>query len=246
LAALRARIVPYAVEPEAASFPFGGKVTAAAEAEAQAAGKASVLVWLDADTLALQEPAGLLLSKDKSLACCPVHHRLIGAAWDEPLDIFWGLVYQYCHARDSMSFPVYTLVDDEKIRAYFNAGLLAVRPKKGLLRAWRDNFQRHYRREVFQVLYRQDERYAVFIHQAMLAATVLNLLRQEEIHVLDPRWNYPLHLHDKVVAANRARSLNDLITCRYEDPELLARGDWRTTVEIHPPLREWLALQLER
>ncbi len=103
------------------------------------------------------------------------------------------------------------------MRAYFNAGLLVVRPERGLLRAWQANFERLYRLAEFEPYYRQSELFQVFMHQAVLAGSVLSALRPDEIHHLPFEVNYPLHLHSRVSERCRPLLLSQLITCRYEE-----------------------------
>ena len=246
LAELGVRLVPVETDAEAKDFPFAVKVAASAKVEKEAAGKYEVLALLNHDTLVLQEPKDLLLTESCALACVPVHHKLIGSAFDEPLDEFWTLVYEKCSVPADRVFPMVTPVDGVAIKPYFNAGLLAVRPERGLLRAWRDNFFGHYRDEDIAKFYERDQRYTIFIHQAILAGTMLSELTRDEISVLPPSYNYPLHLHGATASEKRAAVLNDLVTCRFDHPVYLIEfANWRETLAIEEPLKSWLADHLK-
>ncbi len=135
-----------------------------------------------------------------------------------------------------------THVDGTRIRPYFNAGLLVTRPEKHLLRVWRDTFFKVYLESSFQEFYRQDERYRVFIHQAVLSGVVLSTLESDEIKELPPKYNYPLHLHAQDVTANRPLCLEELVTFRHEgfynDP------GWIRKMPAKAPLKEWIAERL--
>jgi len=117
----------------ALQFPYSRKVFAAAEAEAAAEGKADILVWMDDDTVFLNEPDEFDLKRGVAFGYRPVMHQLIGSLYSEPLDEFWTRVYQKLSVPETAIFPMTTPADSKTIRPYFNAGLLVVRPEKGIL-----------------------------------------------------------------------------------------------------------------
>jgi hypothetical protein len=223
-------------------FPFMWKAFLSAEAESMAQGKAGLLVWLDADTIVLQEPKELLLKTEKSLGCRPVHHTNIGSRYDKPIDPFWTQVYRYCKVPKDRVFPIRGHVDETRIRPYFNAGLLVARPEKQLLRAWRDSFVRIHNAAEFQRLYEEDQRYTTFMHQAVLTGTILSNLKTSEIEELPPTYNYPLHLYSEDATGNRPSLLEELVTFRYED--FFESSDWRKRIPTKEPLKQWITKRL--
>ena len=244
LRAFDVSVIPFEIDPEALRFPLAGHVHAAALAERMASDRADLLAWLDANTVVVHEPRDLLLQDDVSLGFRPVHHTLVGSRYDEPIDDFWSLIYRYCGVPEGRVFPMTTHVDGAVIRPYFNAGLLVVRPERRLLRAWRDAFLRVYREPPLRELYRRDERYKVFVHQAVLSGVILSTLATDEIQELPPRYNYPLHLHEEDVTGRRPTGLEELATFRhegfYEDPK------WRKKMPAKEPLKRWIAARLSR
>jgi hypothetical protein len=141
-------------------------------------------------------------------------------------------------------FAMQTIVDEQPVRAYFNAGLLVVRPERGLLRAWQSVFESLYRLPEFEPFYRQDELYKIFMHQMVLAGSILSLLKPEEIQQFPFEMNYPLHLHTQITARRRPTSLNQLITCRYEDfTEFFGNPEVDGLIQIDKPLKDWLQAQ---
>lgn len=237
---LGCRIVPFQLPAEAEGFPFAAKVWGSAAAEEQAAGQFDELIWLDGDTLILQEPAGLCLEKGKALACCPVHIANIGLGWGDTLNGFWGQVYRACGVTPERVFPVETAVEGRRIRAYFNAGLLGLRPELGLLCAWRDRFLSFFLQPEFTAYYERNPIYRIFIHQAFLAGAVLNLIAPGQIKLLPPVYNFPLHLADRLPSEKLPARLNDLVTCRYDEMTELVEGAWRKLVVVEEPLRTFL------
>jgi lipopolysaccharide biosynthesis glycosyltransferase len=244
LSTLNTTFINFKTETEIPRFPFMRKVFLSAQAESIAQGKTDLIVWLDSDTIVLQEPKGFLLQDDKSLGCRPVHHTIIGSRYGEPLDLFWMQIYRHCRVPEDRVFPMMTHMDGTRIRPYFNAGLLVVRPEKRLLQIWRDNFLEIYKATEFQELYEEDERYAVFMHQAVLTGTVLSTLQTDEIQELPPTYNYPLHLYWEDVTGNRPSSLEELITFRYED--FFESLEWRKRIPAKEKLKQWIGERLLR
>jgi hypothetical protein len=233
------------VDAEGGKFPFYSYVTAAGIAEGLAQGEASFLAMMAPDTLVLQAPVAFLLQAGKSLGGCPVHLQLLGSGLDEPIDDFWRLIYHNCRVDTGKIFAFNSIVDEQLIRAYFNAGLLVVRPERGLLRGWQANFERLYRLAEFEAFYEQSELYQIFMHQAVLAGSILSSLKQEEFQQFPFEVNYPLHLHKRVTAKRRPENLNQLITCRFEDyQEFLSKPDLDGLIQVDESLKEWLQAQI--
>ncbi len=132
--------------------------------------------------------------------------------------------------------------DDLIVRPYFNAGILITRPENVLFKTWRDTFFKVYQKPELQQLYKQDERYAIFIHQAILSGVILATLTVEEIQELPSAYNYPEHLHGEDITANRPAILDELVTVRhegfYQDP------DWKQKMPASDSLKDWLAERL--
>jgi len=238
-ARLNAIIIPFEANPEIFKFPFATKIIAAAFAEMQAQDQTERLVFMDRDTLVLQEPDEFLFSADKVLGYRPVHHKLIGSAWGEPLDAFWQLIYEVCEVPDANIFSMVTHAG-ERIRPYFNAGMFIIRPERGLLTQWKDVFFHCYRQAQFQAFYQKNQLYNIFIHQAIFTGVLLHNLDHQEMHELSPKVNYPLHLHSDIPNNQRPETIDDLITARYEN--IFDEPGWEQ-LPITEPLQSWLNSQ---
>ena len=232
----------FEAEPLKLEIPFTGKVFASAEAETLAEDQAELLVWLDPDSIVIQEPRAMVLDPGKLLACRPVDHILIGSPYDQPADAFWHTIYQTCDVPRQRLFPMTTSADETRIRPYMNAGLLVVQPDKGLLRRWRDQFRDALESGIFEPYLTQDVRHKIFLHQAILAGVILSALKREQIQILSHLVNYPLHMHGDYPPRLRPARMNDLISGRYDtffgDPE------WPMLFPSDEPLRSWLVHQL--
>ena len=199
-------------------------------------GQAELLVWMDSNTLLLQEPKGLILPPEISLGYRPVHHLLLGSRYDQEPDPFWTQIYESCHVPLERIFPMKPVVEDLQMRPYINAGFLVVRPEKRLLRRWYNAFLSLYQEPVFQIFQRQDERYIIFMHQAVLAGIMLTQLEREEMCELPWTYNYPGHLYEQDNTGRRPSRLDDLVTIRHEGFE----GDWWHALPTSEELRAWL------
>lgn len=225
------------VAPEAIrQFPLATKVLAAAAIEAVA--ETAVLAWMDTDSLVINPPRPLLLPAGSQLGYRPVDHTLIGSRWAQPIGPFWQKIYTDCQVAVDALSPMTTSVDEVVIRPYFNAGLLVARPGRGLLQSWRDDFTRLYQQPAYAPFYQADARYAIFMHQAVLAGTLLRELPGSAMTLLPHLVNYPLHMHSKYPSARRVDRINDLMSCRYDT--LAEEADWHGRFPIDNPLKQWL------
>jgi hypothetical protein len=238
LSLLDVHLLPFDMDEAAVRFPLASIVYAAARAEQQVRDKTEILLWLNEDTLIVNPPLGVLLEEGTNFAYRPVHHTKISSVYNKPPDDFWSLIYRHCGVTEDRIFPMETCVRDNTIRAHFNAGLLAVRPEQCLLEKWLDHFRRFYQHPDFQPFFKNDVIYMVFMHQAVLAGVVLQMLERKELLELPETYNYPLHLHQEYPIEHRPQLLNNLITCRYEGIEDL-RNSLRT-IPAEKPLEGWM------
>ncbi len=188
---LDVKLVHFELTAEQARFPFCAKVIASAEAEARALGETRQLLWTDPSSIVLNEPGSLMLKRDKLLGYRPVDLALIGSRYDRPLNSFWQVIYEECCVPAGAVFPMETSVDEVTVRPYFNADMLAVRPETGLLRLWRDNFLHLYRTDRLAPFYDRDNLYRIFVHQTVLAGSVLALLDPEKLQLLPHNRELP-------------------------------------------------------
>jgi hypothetical protein len=231
---------------DALGFPFARKVFAAARAEAEAESTAAILVWLDEDTILLKEPGEFRLAAGRSLGYRPVMHRNIGSLHAEPPDSFWTRVYRDLAVPDSALFPMRTVADGQTLRPYFNAGLLVVRPARGLLRKWAADFPRLYRDPVLVAMCRRDPLRNLFLHQAALAGAVLTRLSRAEMVELSDHCNYPIFFKEMYGAVKEFGSIHGVVTLRYDVYFRNPAPDWSEKLKGPPATIAWLKERLGR
>jgi len=243
LADLDVRVVPFAAEIEKLRFFFMGQLAGLAHAEARLVGETDILAWLDANTILVNEPKKFILPKDRALGYRPVHHLLLGSRFDQPLDPFWKQIYQSCRVPQERVFPMQPVVEDLQMRPYFNAGILIARPERGLFRDWYETFLDLYQDPVFEEFYAQDQRYVIFLHQAVLSGLVLRSFEQADLFELPDTYNYPANLFEQDATSRRPASLDELVTFRHEG--FYQDADWLQKMPASDRLKEWLVAKLE-
>ncbi|UCE13402.1 MAG: hypothetical protein JSV04_14615 [Candidatus Heimdallarchaeota archaeon] len=237
---LDVKIIPFPDDSEVRKFPFARYVYAAATAESLSNEKTEILAWMCSDTIVIREPQHFLLEMGKNIGYRPVHHLVksptfkSGSIYEEPIDPFWELVYSECNVPESKIFPMKTHVDHYILRAYFNAGLVVIRPEMLLLQSWWKKFKELYNEPSFKEFFEKDDLYSIFFHQAVLTGVILSTVEEFELLELPFSYNYPLNLFFETPVEYHPREVNDLITARYEDISVLK------AIPFRDPFQSWI------
>ena len=226
------------------NFPFAAKALAAGIFENREGSSNNLLVWMDRDSLIINDPYDLILPAGKLVGYRPVDHRLIGSLWNQPKDPFWQSLYDHFNISDERTFPMMTSVDQVEIRPYFNAGMLVVRPQAGLLQAWSEAMTNSMELPVFEKFYRENTFYKIFIHQAVLSVILCKQVQENQFMQLPYKINYPLHMHFQYPANLKVNNLDELITCRHDG--FFEKKDWQTAISIREPLFIWLKENIQQ
>lgn len=239
LAELKVAIGHSSAPREALEYYFARKVFAAAEAESALGAKSEILVWLDEDTIVLREPSALLLDSKVAFGYRPVMHNRSGSLYDQPPGQFWGRIYKMLDIDDAALFPMTTPADHQKIRPYFNAGLLAVRPERRLLAQWAGSFRTLYQDPALQEMCRDDVTRRLFLHQTALVS-VLTLLNREEMIEFPVQYNYPMLFRLMYGGLEDFDSIEDVVTLRYDIYFRDPAPDWADKLSGPADKIEWL------
>lgn len=222
-------------------YPLANKPYASSFVEALVADSVRTLVLMDTDVLFLRPPDELLLDGAHSVAVRPVDEAHVGIGVEEPVNDFWSFVYEICGVDTQKIWGVEPFVQGNKIRAYFNSGLVAVRPSRGIFRRWRRNLeQAAIRRELRMAVASRPERW--FLEQALFSGTLLGMLAREEVKLLNDSYNYPLHKQALLPAQRRLSSLADAAVVHYH--QVFYGRSWRKEIEVPPPYDAWLRQRL--
>jgi hypothetical protein len=247
----KVEFVPLSLGDSIRSFPFAAKAFAAAAVEEMTAGKVGTLVWLDPGTLILGPPKEYDLKSGSAAAVSPVHLVNTGQPENEPVDAYWGPIYEKCGLDPKRIFPVETFIDCKQVRAWLNCGMFSVRPERGLLREWAKILGEFLSDKEYQRTAVTDRAHRTFLHQAVISALIVSRLERREIHMLPRGYNYPLFCHAldfttltgdtyQVPAHKKAKKLNDL-TSVFLESLFAEHPDWIKFVPpADEPLRSWL------
>jgi hypothetical protein len=246
LDALHVKIRRSDVPADAMRLFYARKVFAAATAEAEAEERYATLVWLDEDTVILDEPMEFALPADVSLAYRPVMHNVIGSLYSEPPNEFWSRLYELMSVPQDALFAMTTPADRQIIRAYFNAGLLVVRPEREILRAWAGYFETLFSDGLLMQWAEEDRLKKIFMHQTALVGAVLNSLQRAEMVELSERYNYPIFFKEMFGATEEFDRLDAVVTLRYDIYFRDPAPDWAEKLKGPADRIAWLKERLGR
>lgn len=145
-------------------------------------------LWLDSDTIVIRDPA---LSIDEAqVMACPVFAKGIGSSGPGDLnEPYWSELYKLC--GNSKDVYCSTVLGGDRIRAYYNTGVILCQPEVGLFGAWATNLKK-----VLASNIRPANGSEYMLEQSTFAATVLVL--DLKLEVLPVRCNYPIHARNLV------------------------------------------------
>lgn len=246
LIADKARIDPHPlrIDPQSQAFFYTGKVFAAARAEQIAERKDQILVWMDSDTIILRQPDEFDLEESICFGFRPVMHNLMSSFYHEPPTDFWKRVYALLAISEEKFFPMLTHTDNQEIRPYFNCGIMAVRPRKGILRKWLEYWKILYTDPVFIQQAQEEKLVKIFLHQVALVGAVLNLAGIDEMIRLSDNINYPLFFKEMFGAEHEYDNLTNVTTLRYDIYFRNPAPDWASRLTGPEDIISWLSAHL--
>jgi hypothetical protein len=165
----------------------------------------TVLVFLDSDTVVTGEPAGLDLPPDVEIAIRPADSTHLNSRGPgDPLEAYWQRVF-YDRGMDEVPFVETEL--GRRVRAFFSAGLVAVRREAGVFREWADAFRQLADRGIVLdgLFARMDE--------VALTATVIR--RFARARLLDLRYNYLVYRRPIMIPPLRQLLLSQVVHLHY-------------------------------
>lgn len=185
-------------------YGLANKIMVCAHAEANL--NTDYMVFFDTDTILLKEPTAFYELGDADIGMVPVFRKLSMAVLeDEENYHYWKEIYDLLNI--STRSYVTTVVDNLKILAYFNSGLLIANREKNLFQQAKENFDR-----IKQAKLSIANQY--FVEQCNLSATAIQL--NLKIKELGKGYNYPLRHHLKVINPSyKVDTLEEVSTAHY-------------------------------
>jgi hypothetical protein len=165
------------------------------------------LVLLDSDMLALSEPSDFDLGTGATVAVAPEPFKVAGTNGHDENTAMWDAYESHVGVAGRLPMVV-TRVDEQRIRAYYNVGLIIARRDAGVMRTWL---------EVMESLVSSGlvpgDRRAVFTDQIAFSLALAKL--GVSPYVLPPTYNYPLAFYERLPASIRVESLDEIAIAHY-------------------------------
>jgi hypothetical protein len=217
-----------------------------------------ILVTLDSDTVFLREPNRILLPPDVDVAVRPEAFKGMGTDGPtDPFDSYWRDLCRCCGVDYEQIPWTESFADRRRIKANYNAGLVVVRGKLGIMQRCADFFFASVRQRL--VPHPQDRGIrsgAGWVNpgvgrmwgseQAALSLAIWSSTRQ--VQELEPTYNYSLIVHDQVEQDLRDRIFPHLVHLHYH--WMLQEETWKKLLfDESGPLsaeqRTWLSQDYE-
>jgi hypothetical protein len=184
-----------------------------------------VLVILDSDTLFLREPNEILLRPNVDVAVRPVGLKgMCTSGPSDPFDTYWRDLCRCCGVNYDQIPWTQSFADRCRIKASYNAGLVIVRGKLGIMQRWADFFFASVRQHLEP--FPQNRRFrsgAGWVesgasrmwgsNQAALSLAIWSKTRQ--VQELEPTYNYQLIVHEQIKRELRKRIFPNLVHVHY-------------------------------
>ena len=182
-------------------YPLANKPLLCAYAEQTI--DADILVFLDSDLVFFSEPNELILSTEYDVGIRPEHHKMIGSegAFDSN-DAYWMNLYEIAGVNNINQF-VTTTVDQKKIRAFWNSGIVAVRRNLGIFTAWKHTIEKLL--EEGTSITKENW----YFEQSALSATIC--ATTNKVFHFSPGYNYPIHSHNLMPETERLNSFEEIV-----------------------------------
>ncbi|MGL5876480.1 MAG: hypothetical protein ACRC2V_01645, partial [Xenococcaceae cyanobacterium] len=163
---------------------------------------ADIIVFLDSDLVFFSEPKEFLLPAEYDVGIRPEHHNTIGSAGEsDPNDGYWMHLYDIAGVKNRDRFVI-TTVDRQKIRAFWNSGVISVRRKAGIFTAWKNTLENLL--EEGATTNQQNYYYEQSSLSAAICATTT------KIWCFSPGYNYPIHSHNQMPNSEKLRSFDEI------------------------------------
>jgi hypothetical protein len=233
----------FAINETLLRFPFAAKAIASAAAEELALHEGvDLLAWHDRTGVIRHAPSAFNLPEDKSFGFRPTDIANIGASFGDPLPPFWVDICNHFGLSADDLPPITSAIDQKQLHLYVNAGLLVVRPEKGIFSAWTENLQETYALPKFKAYYQEKQAYAIFMHQAALTAAVVQKTTADERLILPDTYLFSVDNFFDYPKSLRPATLDEVVTGRFHD--FFGLADWEKLISAGDDLVDWFKAQL--
>ena len=179
---------------EYTNYPLANKIYSCAYAEEHC--KEDILIFMDSDSVILNEPKNFALNKKIDAALAPVWFPGIGLKFpNDSASVLWDRLFKLCKLDSDRPY-FKTVLTQEDVAFYFNSGLIVSRRKTGLFRRWREFFEILANDHEINSMLSYDSCFVsplYFLEEAALSAALMPI--KSKVSLLDISYNCPLHLN---------------------------------------------------
>ncbi len=185
-------------------YALANKIYVCAHAEKHL--DSEILVFMDSDSVVWQEPTAFYEMGNHDVAMIPVFRKIgLAVIENDEAYLYWKKIQEVL--KISLNQYVHTIVDHQRILAYYNSGLIVVKRSANYFQLACDNFEQLWQRDASFFKHR-------FLEQSNFSATLLasdfNFLQ------LGKGYNYPLKHHGNVKNPMYSlETLDEVITGHY-------------------------------
>jgi hypothetical protein len=227
------------------SYPLANKPLLCAYAEQNF--DADILVFLDSDLVFFSEPKEFRLLPEFDVGIRPEHHKMIGSEGaSDPNEEYWMQLYAITGVKDLNRF-VTTTVDQKRIRAFWNSGVVAVRRKLGIFTAWKHTIEQ---------LLEEDTSITKenwYYEQSALSAAICSVTNN--VFHFSPGYNYPVHSHNVMPESEQLSSFEEMVCIhdhlfrprkeQYRERTWVKTLKWMKKFDRSTPKYQWLYSYLQ-
>lgn len=207
-------------------YPFAVKAFAAALAEREVGESADYIAWFDPETIILSEPDGLVPDDLSKAVVQPVFlSNTIGLPPGNEPDDFWEPVYRAAMTNCTSLPVVETLIDRQRIIAYYNCEVFSVRSNAGIMRSWAETMGKLLSDSLYSYGVCNTPQRRTFLHQAALSAVISRETSGSAPALLPLSNGYPLHMHRRIMAESGTNSI-DNIACAILEEMWVSDPSW--------------------
>jgi glyoxylase-like metal-dependent hydrolase (beta-lactamase superfamily II) len=180
-------------------YPYAVKPFAAARAEEVIGESADCIAWFDPETVILSQPDGLIPGEGVNVVVQPVFlSNKVGLAPGEHLNDYWEPIYRFLKTEHVNVPVVETLIDRQKILAYYNCEIFSVRSDARILETWADVMNRLLADTLYAYGTCNTPQRMTFLHQAALSAAIVSKTGNSSRALLPLYSGFPLHMKHRI------------------------------------------------
>lgn len=206
----RIKIILIDIPYQLIKYPFADKIYAASIYEQNNQN----FYFLDVDSFLMRPIKDELFNQD--IMINPVDIKNVGILKDEKVNDFWSYLLDKVKIsiNDYTSSTFKTIITDETIYPYYNAGFIFIGQNKHLFSQTVELMHKLSSDQSFLPILQTSYLNSLFLHQVLLTIMMIKIYGYDQIYSLPENYNFPLHLYQR---KENKPDFYDLKTIRYDD-----------------------------